>query len=1152
MTFANAQFGFLMKLLSKGLTLEDISESEDLEQLDLLHPTVYLSNPEERMTSALTTIVEGNEHHRLALVDGGSDLFEFLTGNPGWTLETLPTVHQDTVLVMLETKVEATKKRLTVKEALATLKLTNRSEYLPVIDVIYDLMRNGQSMNVHFEKGLAATGILARMLEALGQHPQGIPLVLRIVNNLPYKKNKKGELTNEQHPIPVREWELLRKHGWLPTQGNLAFNWAVPHLKNVLMATFPAAIDLGAYGHRLSSPLIPGGFMENVSVRFSNPTGWVPGVTEEQKLQLCKEAIVGAGKTTKQKLQLVKLVDNITIEQLELIRERMFPEVNFEEVTKDLGTMVDMECDGSGLYDPAHPLMAELIARYGVVPFQWTVLRPDGLFCKGIIVPRENLCTDTGWAEAIHADMAQVKGSWKEKFKEGDVAEGCFVGIMKSWSKESYFPGCFELLEFIAPSKSNGKTYGEIDELLTSLVEEAVEEIAEDGIEGLMKEIARDDDNLRLVTKFVTQLNANGLSVNPMSIPMLKSALDDKLRAKLWVLQQGAGISGKQYVTVLDATVPEGHVVCRGFKVGTELAIWRFPAVLAQGLVIAVVDEGRPHHKHEGKVVANTVWMNPRDLTARMQGDDDGDIVGISNDERVRALFKARMSKDVFEIEPKKGKYAFGSDDPEGHTYLETDPRGPVGMTTIWQAQLLAVGDNWGSLAMAVLNQEAIDSAKGAMKWTDVRKACNAGSWEKRPSGNWALKDSAKLALEEYEADSSQPVGWPGKMTGKWVLERINKAGCAQNEEIWQNPLSWRVQGEMVNGVWKKLSKRVSPSYWEETKRKDKGWGGGNTVHRCADIARATWMKRTGEWKHMGILEDGAPELTLDVRDLLAKLMVANNCGAALQASTWEEYMELRGRVIPLKDSEGNTVYNEDGVAICIGLNLNQYGAAFKLMLTNVAGKEDSDEKFVQIEFLTQSSNAWFATLSTADLATIYYWELTPTWKITKPHVYYTHEQPQGAKYTANKPNMAFRAICWPGSPLLPMLGINDAIGCNYLSKNNRSATLTKWAMRQKGVEFKKLNTWFYTDKTHGNEKHDEEGNRIETFQCKHCMDSANTGLVRAWRNTKTKGEIAYMIELIRELKAAFHRPWHEATANMGADELGNCSDDTEFGEMQQ
>lgn len=579
----------IASLVGKGLKFEDLSTltTEELVQLDSDYKVSYVKNPVQWVEESVAAMATKNEYHRVCDIEGGSDLLrsvtQFTSGSTtSWGLTQLdnsPTLFK-TAMFILAGKVNKVKARLNERSALATLRLTNRSEYLPVIDLVYSLMKSGKELNISFEKGLAATGILSRALEAQGYKTQGVPLQLRIVNNLPFMKNSKGELTNQQYPIPAEEWEILRANNWLPTQGNLAWNWGNPALKAQLMACFPLAIDLGAYGHRLSSPLIPGGFLEGITVRFSNPMGFVPDGGE-----------------------LAATVQEHMAEQLDLLTE--------EERT--IYTMADMEADGAGLYDPDHAEMAGLVLRYGKVPFQLTVLRPDGLFAKGIIVPRQNLCAFSGNSESIHIDMAQVKGSHKGKYQEGDIATNCFIGIMKSWSKASYFPGCFELLEFIKPNKE--MNYAKIGEILESLLEEAVNEIARNGVEGLMREISRDDDNLKLIVKFVAQMKARNLDIDPMSIPLLKSAIDDKLQSKLWVLQQGAGISGKQYVTVLDATVPEGHVVLPGFKLGSEVAIWRFPAVLPQGLVLATVDKARPHHLvHDGKVTQQVEEIYNEDM----------------------------------------------------------------------------------------------------------------------------------------------------------------------------------------------------------------------------------------------------------------------------------------------------------------------------------------------------------------------------------------------------------------------------------------------------------------------------------------------------------------------------------------------------------
>ena len=805
---------------------------------------------------------------------------------------------------------------------------------------------------------------------------------------------------------------------------------------------------MGAYCHRLNAPLIPGGYFEDMDILFSNP---MAVDTEPQNVSEATEAALA--------------------------------EVRGETMQWER----DMECDGSGLYDPDHPDMANLVAQYGKVVFQITVIRPDGLFAKGIIVPRDGLNNGMDTTYAIHLDMAQVKGAFKGKIGEEQVEKGCFVGLMKSWDRLSYFPGSFELLEFIRIPKDAGEKK-ELGDAVRSLVSEAVDEIFKNGVDGLMSEVSKDDDNLRLVVKIIAQLRANGMKLNPMSVPMIRSAIEDKLRAKLWIIAQGAGIRGRQYVTVLDATVPEGRVVCGGFKYGTQVAIWRFPCVLAQGLVTSEVIAPRPHHLVEGKIIPNTVFMNPRDLTGRMQGDDDGDIVGISNDPRILTCFKYRQNTDVYMIEPVGQKFSVGTNQEEGHKYLETDPRGPVGLTTIWQAQLLACGDWYGALAMAVLNQEAIDCMKRKIRWTDVTKACEPSMWSEDSNGNLVLNEDAKLDVGMYENDPNQPAGWPGEYLRGWVTERLGKFGCIRNRKVRMEPLAWRIQTEYVDNKEIRLSKRINPSNWVSCAEKARGFAGGNLVHWCHDVARWAWGTHAREIENLL----GSSEIPCEARDLLFQLMAQKGMTVGLTCESWETYVALR----------------EKG-------GITEYGQAFKRLL----GKRVEDEvKFGAIERLNKDLSFNLAKLSVAELLTIWYWELTPTYRVdVGGEPTFTHEPEGRTLYMANKANYAFRAISFPGSPILPLLGIEDNMGCPFLGTNDRVTKIIEWAMAQPNP-FTSLSSWVFKDLKHGEEIKGEGGARVELHQCQHCLDTATTGVIRTWRARKTAGEVEFMRTLVSEL----------------------------------
>ncbi len=1044
-------------IVSKGLKYQDIKDldAEALEVLNSELKTEYVTDAEGMILKVLTNIQEKRQYHKLVEIQGAMDFiarFDVST----FDFDSCSEEEEEVLAALLEKIVQKKQAKLEDREGRMEVRTTNRSMYLPQVTLVQEITKDGRKRRWRFETDLISTGLLPRMLESQGHKTEGTPLSLRIVNNLPMLKDQDGNPTNVQAQIPQEEWEILRQHGWMPTQGNLAWNWENKELRKILVTTFPKVIDMGAYNHRLNAPLIPGGYMENMTIKFMNPMAID---IEPQNVQEATQAAM----------------DEISGVRSEWER--------------------DQECDGAGLYNPNHPLMAELVERYGKVVFQITLLRPDGLFAKGIIVPREGMDEN----DSIVLDMAQVKGSHKGLVAEGQVETGCYVGLMKSWDRLSYFPGSFELLEFIKlPKDQEGKLEAEL--ALRSLLDEAVEDIAKDGIDGLMAEIARDDEQLKLIVKIIAQIRAHGVQLNPMSIPMVKAAIEDKLRAKLWVIAQGAGIRGRQYVTVLDATVPEGQCVLSGFKTGSELAIWRFPCVLPQGLVKCKVIKPRPHHLVDGKCIPNTVFLNPRDLTARMQGDDDGDIVGISNDPRVLTLFKNRGSERVYMVEPVGQKFEVKSDSEEGHKYLETDPRGPVGLTTIWQAQLLSVGDWWGALSMGVLNQEAIDAAKRKIEWTDVSKACEPGMWSQDEKGNMVLSPKAKLDTSKYEENPMQPPGWPGDYAKLWVKERLNKFGCIRNKKVRMNPLAWRIQTEEIEGKVRSINKRINPTYWIPCAQKDQGFKGGNLVHWCHDVALAIWKTHEAQWVEMF----GTPELPVDTRDLLFQLMAQKGIKVQLVANSWEEYLELRKHA-----------------------GITEYGQEFKKLLTK---RVEEDVKFGAIEALNQQLHLQLKSLSAMELATVWYWELTPTYSISRSgqEPEYTHDLPQGERafYRANKENYAFRAVSFPGSPILPLLGIEDVKGCTWLLEQERGTKIAQWVLNQP-MPFKTLSERTFKNVAHGDERRDDNGNRVEFHQCQHCMEHITTQTIRGWRSSKTAGEKEFMRSLTIELNK-LDRPWGE------------------------
>jgi hypothetical protein len=217
-----------------------------------------------------------------------------------------------------------------------------------------------------------------------------------------------------------------------------------------------------------------------------------------------------------------------------------------------------------------------------------------------------------------------------------------------------------------------------------------------------------------------------------------------------------------------------------------------------------------------------------------------------------------------------------------------------------------------------------------------------------------------------------------------------------------------------------------------------------------------------------------------------------------LTCKSWEEYLELR---------------EESGITA--------YGKAFKALLSK---RQEEEVKFGAIEALTQELHVQLKTLSAEKLATIWYWELTDTWSVG-----YTEDEdrvrgrqflsykPEGVAYKVNKPNYAFRAVAFPGSPILPMLGIDDVQGCFYLLTNNLGTRVAQWALSTEHP-FKNLSNKMFANTGHGDNVVNEQGQRVEFHQCKHCMEHLTTQTIRGWRASKTAGEKEFMRNLTVEL----------------------------------
>lgn len=565
----------------------------------------------------------------------------------------------------------------------------------------------------------------------------------------------------------------------------------------MLTTAFPNAIDMSGYNHSFNAPLMPNGYLPEVQVQFKRLT---------------------------------------------------HPE-----------TGEDLLADGSGLYHPECEAMKPFVAQHGRIIVQFRAICPTtGLVAKGILCPSTQSVDEHG-VPCITCDWIQVKGLHKAQAKANRAdnkisQQPMHLGVIGAWSKPGVLTACFELIE-------NLQCTERVKEILRRRVDKALAKLVRDGVQGLFAQVARTDDRIKLIGQFLTALELEGLPVSPTRIQMIRAAIEDKLGRVLWDIANGAGIAFKRYVCRLDATVPKGHVVVSGLRAGQKIATFRFPLVLSQGVVVLKTINPDKHLLCDEEEVPFQAVFNPADLTTKMQGDDDGDIVGISNDPEMVELFEARDDANIYHIEPKGIAKYIPVESPEGLRFLQNDPRGQVGRCTVCRSRLKAIGDIEGANAMSIAIQENIDCAKRAVEWSDIMVASNLDNWNQDENGEYHF-------TRRFSGETAINGQFPMDDVAKWVGGRCQ----------WMASVS----GKKVLG-WRQSDKKISISNWQTTFERT-GWDGGNLVHYVHDYAHAQWQKISELFE---MQED-----TMALADIVPLLLRRKGVNISLDFPEWEDYRD--------------------------------------------------------------------------------------------------------------------------------------------------------------------------------------------------------------------------------------------------------------------
>jgi len=1005
------------------------------------------------------------------------DTIEFVELDDNGNVERVIPAGKNLVAMLTEQWEDKQAEKAARKDTTTARKLANRSTYVAKSDLEVSFRESDKGCKYRYSQGLDAPGL---MEEYLRYNNVSItePVVMNVLNRLPKILDKKGQESNKQHEMPNTEAQLFWDHGYLLANGKTLWNRNIPELWELMHACFPMAIDFSSYHRRLRAPLVPGGFVPAVKVRTHN-------ILLEGKL---------------------------------------------------------MGADGAGIYDPSHPDMVPLVERYGAVAFQFTaVCKTDtvGKLWKGMLVPRQGINDglDPELQVAIHFDHLQVKGAAKSEHKayhklEGEqsvIDENVYIGFMKAKTKIGRVSSCFETLENIGPDPlqypdgKNSPQYladlADTGATIKELTKEACAKIGEDGPEGLLGRATRDDQHLRRLAEFITMANKEGAGINPLDIPILASKVQASLSRTLWPATNGAGFSGAYPISIIDDTLAPGEVVISGYKVGEELACWRFPAILAQSLRVLKVVPGKAHHKVDGILTPNVIWMNSFDITVCQQGDDDGDEVGVSNDPRIVKLFKRRKDNRIFLIEPEGEKFDHATDSPEGRDYIMSVPMGDVGTVTIWKSQLAVAGREEYEIAFAILIQEAIDMQKNSVRFTDVHRAADLNNWWQDPATGWYhIHKEGKTNNFMSSAAGEFPIkyvreAYQEQMVAGGVSKTI-KTNSGSTKTVAGHALGWRTQcriqeKETGGTVEVRIRKSVALDNWRPFREKQ-DTGKSNWVHLAHDHARECWT----EW-HKSFTSDQ----TIPTKEVL--FTVLNNLGVALKplSISWDEY---------LNSSNAAT----QGLRVKSGLV--KYGETMQKLMaaqtqgSNSTGPLDEQARLARIDSARQELDGQLSKLNAQELLTIWCMELTPCFKyIDRGPVYVANQDqvPDGARsWQVNRPNHAFAAVTNQHSAIMHLLGFSSTEACTWLKDDTRVLKFVNWTRKQDD-SFLALTQIIRGNKLHANQCHDDTGAPVQLGDCKECSERLKTALVRSIRSDRTAGEAQACKTLVTSMNKQKHEP---------------------------
>lgn len=454
----------------------------------------------------------------------------------------------------------------------------------------------------------------------------------------------------------------------------------------------------------------------------------------------------------------------------------------FVAEVKDLGDK--WGADGSSAIHPNHPLIRQMGEKLGV-PQHRAVNVEQALFHKGILRVTEE-CLDDKGNPSIWLDSGSFKGAGKSRAKSliGSTVVMHF-GIIRYDTAPGQAKASAQLLRFV---RNNEETRG----ILLPRLQARLKKV------GLIRDtIAASAEVDESVADAVASLTAVRDAAQPeqagkplswkwvRSHNRLLGLVKDGIPRLLEAFIEGCGYSYRSLVAIHDKRLPEGSIVIPGYEVGTELAVTRVPTMTGYGIQVMNVVAPLPDMLVGGELLAGACFVAPFDMGMKYMGDDDGDTLLVSSDPELITLHKNVIRNTrIPSLEPVGTKLEISVFDEKTRgqaiAYLAGDPRGAVGIATLWQDAFAAMGMWRHVLAAGLLNQEFVDSAKRWVDWSDFSLAIDPKNWgysqkigrddvmtyvgpKLSANGRRLNKDEAAKAFDEWASKEIARAGLVGK-----------------------------------------------------------------------------------------------------------------------------------------------------------------------------------------------------------------------------------------------------------------------------------------------------------------------------------------------------------------------------------------------------